>query len=407
MMAYAAHYRAVVAGACLFMLGRCLAQQGASVPIPIQIASGLVYMQGEVNRSGPLTVVLDTGSSRSIVSPSVARAAGLTSSGTTEAAGMGKGAKETLHLFDDSELAWGFPTSQFRLPHQKGAVLSIDYVAEEIGKRTDAIFGGNLFLHYTITVDYLHERATFAPSSERTQDAGTAIPIQLVGDVPFAEATIAGEGGKQVSGLFLLDSGTTGAMILNRKFLETHPGLVAKNHFVDAPAVTAVGGKIHYSRVQLPQISIGPFVFSNVVAGVPDASVGILSNESVAGLIGAGILSRFTVTWDYARKKMSLLPNDTLSEPFETDSSGLHLVAPGPDYRAVIIDSVVSGSPGAAAGLIPGDQIVAINGAGELPLWKVAKILRKPDTTAVLTVKRENRELEVKVRLRSPFPPNA
>lgn len=227
--------------------------------------------------------------------------------------------------------------------------------------------------------------------------------------MPFAEATIEGEDSKKVSGLFLVDSGTAGAaMILSRKFLEAHPGLVAKDHFVDTPTVTAVGGKIHSLRVQIPQVTIGPFVFSKVVAVVPDTSAGALSNESVAGFIGTEVLSRFTVTWDYARKQMVLLPNSRFAEPFETDSSGLHLIAPGPDYRAVIIDSVLSGSPAALAGLIPGDQIVAINGAKELPLWRVAEILHKSGTTAHLTVKRKDKMLKVKVRLHSPlFPPAA
>ena len=274
-----------------------------------------------------------------------------------------------------------------------------------MGKRADAIFGSNLFLHYTITVDYLRQRAVFTASSAETRSQGTPIPIQIFGDVPFAEATIQGEDGEKVSGLFFVDSGTTGAMVLNRKFLDAHPHLIAKAHFVDSPTVTAVGGKIHSSRAQIPQVGIGPFVFSNVVAAMPDSSVGVLSNESVAGIIGAGVLRRFTVTWDYARKRMFLLPNRRLKEPFETDCSGLHLVSPGPEYHAIMIDSVLSGSPGALAGLTTGDQIIAVNGTRGLPVWKVAETLRQAGRSARLAVHRKASVLEVKLLLRSPFLP--
>jgi hypothetical protein len=61
---------------------------------------------------------------------------------------------------------------------------------------------------------------------------------------------------------------------------------------------------------------------------------------------------------------------------------------------------------GAHLGL-PGDEIVAINGARGLPLWRVAEIFRKADVAVVLIVKRKNSVLEVKVHLRSPFPPSA
>ena len=68
------------------MCSVCPGQQNhPPVTISTPIISGLVYMQGEVNGSAPLNVVLDTGSGLSIVSPSVAQAVGLMSTQTAEA----------------------------------------------------------------------------------------------------------------------------------------------------------------------------------------------------------------------------------------------------------------------------------------------------------------------------------
>jgi len=360
-------------------------------------------MQGQVNRSGPLNVVLDTGSSFSIVDPSVAQAAGLTSSQSVEAAGIGKGASQTVHLFEDSELQWGNPTNPLQLFHQKGAMLPIHYISEQVGKRADAIFGSNLFLNYTLTVDYQEQRATFTPTDSEAKPSGTAIPIEIFGNVPFVEATIQGDDGEKVSGRFVLDSGTAGAMILGKKFLEAHPRLIDKIHFADGPTVTAVGGQIHSQRIQIQEVSMGPFVFSKVIANVPDASVGILSNDSIAGTIGAGIFRRFTVTWDYARKQMFLSPNSVLKDPFETDSSGLHLVSSGPSYETSVVDSVLPGSPAALAGLSPGDQIIAIDGTKGLPLWRIAKIFSEAGRSVDVAVQRKSSMLQLKLLLRSPF----
>jgi predicted aspartyl protease len=396
-------FPAILACGLILVFGRCEAQQSAPVTIPVEVTSGLVYMQGQVNQSGPLNVVLDTGSSFSIVDPSLAQTAGLTSSQSVEAAGMGKGASQTVHLFEDSELQWGNPTNPLQLLHQKGAMLPIHYISEQVGKRTDAIFGSNLFLNYTIAVDYQQQRATFTSTDSETRPSGTAIPIEIFGNVPFVEVTIQGDDGEKVSGRFVADSGTAGAMILSKKFLEAHPRLIDKTHFANAPTVTAIGGEIHAQRIQIQEVGVGPFVFSKVIANVPDASVGILSNDSIAGTIGAGFFRRFTITWDYARKQMFLAPNNALKDPFETDSSGLHLVSSGPSYETSVVGSVLPGSPAALAGLSPGDQIIAIDGTKGLPLWEMAKIFGEAGRSVELTVQRKSNVLQVKLLLRNPF----
>src|ERR1700679_1829677 len=108
---------------CVLLLGclssNCLGQQGAlPITIPVQIISGLVYMQGEVNSSTPLNVILDSGSSVSIVSPPLAETLGLTSTPSTEATGIGEGSDQTIHFVDDCELKWGGPERQLSLSHQ-------------------------------------------------------------------------------------------------------------------------------------------------------------------------------------------------------------------------------------------------------------------------------------------------
>jgi hypothetical protein len=390
-----------------FLCSTCAGQQSPSpVTIPTPIILGLVFMQGEVNDSAALNVVLDTGSSETVVSPSVVQATGIGSNHTVEAKGIGKGSSQTLHMLDDCELEWGNYPGELRLLHQQGASIAIDYVSAGVGKRVDAFFGSNLFLQYTVTTDYEHERTTFALSGSGPAPAGSSIPVKIIGNVPYVEATIEGEDGKAVTGLFLLDSGTAdakGAMILSKTFLNAHPGLIAETHLVDAPAVTAVGGIIHFKLAKVHHLTLGPFHFSEVVAGVPDASSGVLANANIAGFIGAGILKRFTVAWDYTHSLMFLLPNRALEAPFETDASGIHLLSPGPQYQGVVIDSVLPNSPAALAGLEAGDEILSIDSVRGAPLWKVSEALRKAGTTVVLEVQRKATTLKIKLPLSSPF----
>jgi PDZ domain len=373
--------------------------------IPVKIISGLVLMPGEVNRSIPLSVVLDTGSSISIVNPSAAGKSGLASTHSTEAAGIAKGSSQTLQMSNDCELRWGIGEDQLRLVRQQCATMNIDYIAAQVGDRVDGIFGSNLFLHYVIAIDYEQQRVTFTPSAIGTPPVKSAIPIpiEISNNVPYVQASIQGEDGKMVTARFLIDSGTAGAMILSNKFVEAHPGLVAPAHFVDTPTVTAVGGAIHSRRAWLPQVILGHFLLHGVVAVVPESSLGVLSDANTAGFIGAEILDRFTVIWDYAGKNMFLSPNRAFGTPFETDCSGLHLVSPGPGYQKVFIDSVLPGSPAAMSGLKTNDEIVAVDGVGSLPLWQVSRALRQADTSALIAVRRETRIVKFTLPLRSPF----
>jgi S1-C subfamily serine protease len=128
-----------------------------------------------------------------------------------------------------------------------------------------------------------------------------------------------------------------------------------------------------------------------------------LSDTNIAGFIGAEILDRFTVIWDYTGKNMFLSPNHAFGSPFDTDCSGLHLVAPGPEYQKVFIDSVLPGSPAAISGLKPSDEIVAVNGIRGLRLWQVSRALRQADASVLIAVQRETKIVRFTLPLRSPF----
>ncbi|MFT4114355.1 PDZ domain-containing protein [Silvibacterium sp.] len=376
--------------------------------MPVELIHTLVYMPGAIGSSGPLNVILDSGSSMNIVSPDVAIKAGLTGSGITlRASGLGQGESEALRLFENADLHWGPAGHELNLTGQKGAILPIDYISEQIGRRTDALLGGDLFLRYTITVDYQHQSATFTPAKNSIHPAGTEIPLRIVSNSPFVEAVVLGDDGRAVRGLFFVDSGLTADLVLSQGFLEAHPGLITDSHFASAPAVRAVGGEVRSHLALLAGFGLGPFHFSHLVADVPASSNGLLANPAIAGIVGARLLSRFTITWDWSHKRLFLAPNENFNSPFQLATSGMHLVAPGPDYRAVVVDSVLKGSPASEAGLVLGDHIVAVNGNNDPALWQVLEALRatgsEQEQGVRLEVRRASGTKSVLLTPRSPF----
>jgi len=376
------------------------ATQKSPVTIPIQVAANLVYMHGRINDSRQLSVALDTGSSFSIVAPAIAQQLDLHTSGTTEAAGIGHGSSQTVRFVEGARLQWGDEASRVSIENQRIAVLPIDYIADQVGIPTDAIFGSNVFENFRVTVDYKHQRASFASPDSPLVDAGESIPIRILGGTPYVTATLYGASSSGVSGLFLLDSGTTGALILNQQFLSAHPKLIAGRKFVDTPSVNAVGGTINLKLVRIAGLRLGSFKFDQVVVAVPQSSTGVFANPEIAGFIGADIMRRFAVTWDYAHQRVLLKPNSYLNEGFEADASGLRLTVEPPDYTTIHVAAMLPDSPAAAAGLRVGDVVTAFNGARDLPLWHVVDELRKPDSSPVLSILRDHKHLTVTLHLR-------
>ena len=371
-----------------------------SITVPIELVSNLPFLPVHVNGSDTLNGILDSGAGLTVVDPHVASALGLLSAGSIKAGGFGQGTDQTLHLVNHANLSFGSPGTELSLSDQTIAVLPIDYIGSQTGHRTDALFGSNLFKNFRVTVDYARGKAVFASFNAPFHAAGAAVPIDVSGNVPVVDVTLTGETGVEVKTKFVVDIGTTGALIVSKQFMDAHPELSTGHKSVKAPSVSAVGGTIESKLVRLTGLTLGPFHLASPIAVVPTQTAGVLAMPGVAGLLGGEVLNRFTVTWDYRRQQMWLLPNNRLHRPFEADASGLHLVARGTSLDEIYIDEVLSGSAADQAGLRAGDRIVKADGRA-LRLWELGKILTHTDRVVSLTIARDGTERHVPLHLRA------
>jgi PDZ domain len=371
-----------------------------SKTIKVKVIDNLIVMPAYVNASRRLNVVLDTGTGASlnILTPDCASELNLTTTSSIKAAGIGRGQDETLHLVPNARLFWG-PNRQFSLNHQRIAVLPITYISQSEGYPVDGIFGSSLFAHFDVRVDYERNTVTFS-RGRRPSGSGTAIPIKLYGSTPFVQAKIETAGGKAVPGLFLVDSGTTGALILSSKFLAAHTSIAQGHSYYDVPSTTAVGGAIDMRVLRVTGLDLGPFRLRTPVAAVPPEARGVLAVPGLAGFIGADILSRFTVDWDYARKTVTLTPNRRYGKPFGGDTTGLKLVAEKPDWKTIRVETVRPGSPAAEAGFEPGDILLKVDGKRPPQLYALNKFLGShPGTSVSLTVLRSGKTQTITIHL--------
>jgi len=331
---------------------------GASTVNFIQVL-GLTFIRARVNGSRPLSMVLDTGASYTVLKPEIAAELGLKPNGEhLQAGGVAQGADQTLHLIQGVTLE----LAGEKLTDQTIATLPVDYIDREAGHPTDGILGGSIFASFVVHEDYAAGTVTLIrPGNFKAPEGYTAIPLQVAGTVSLLKLQIQTQGGDKFEGTFLLDSGmATGNVFLMKAFVDAHPGLKSGKLLL-LPPVTAVGGDIHLAQARLASIGLGPFVLANPDALFQEQSSPGAGSASLAGIVGTGVLQRFDVIFDYPHGKLWLKPNAEFGKPFLTNASGLQLQVTPPEFGRVKVRAVIAGSPAERAGVQAGDTILALN----------------------------------------------
>ena len=126
------------------------------------------------------------------------------------------------------------------------------------------------------------------------------------------------------------------------------------------------------------------------------------TNPDFAGVIGAEILRRFYVYFDYSNHRMILEPNERFDEQYEFDKSGIVLQAEGSRLRTYRIRSIIEQSPAEEAGLRIGDVLVEVDGreTGELTLAEVTAILYRDGRALPMRIRRGDELIDVDIQLR-------
>ena len=141
----------------------------------------------------------------------------------------------------------------------------------------------------------------------------------------------------------------------------------------------------------------------------------------INGIVGFPFFSRFTMTLDYQAKTVTLLPNGfkppdvmkaMMNAIMASASDEPKILAPaaqwgmiaakeaGDKEDGVTIKSVLPNSPAATAGLKDGDRLLTLDGRWTdslIDLYTAAGYV-KPGATAPVVIKREGKELTLKVK---------
>jgi hypothetical protein len=373
----------------------------------------LIIVAARLNGHGPYHFLLDTGVSTSLITnPALADSLHIVRGEELRVIGAG-GEGTPLRAFRTDNVRVELPG--LIAPHMSWLLLSDDALnlSGFAGTRIDGILGAEFFQSLVVTIWPMRgQLVCHIPATYRAPRRGwTSLPLHLHQGKAFVEADVeqmpaaAGAPTAALPLRLVLDTGAGHALSLETnadRRLHLPPG------HLRADLGRGLNGIVRGSLGRVGAIKLGRYRLPRVLTSFPDSEQVHQRlrgyDASRQGNLGFEVLKRFNCVIDYPHQRLLLRANSNSRLPFEHDMSGLSLVAAGPGYRYYQVLSVEAGSPAEDAGIVPEEELLAINllPAGVLPLTEITRLLRAQDGQRLLLVlRRPDGELHsVSLRLR-------
>src|SRR6266404_7134729 len=364
----------------------------SALKIPFELFGNLILLQVRVNNSDSLRFILDTGADTSVIDAQRAKALSLKPEGKIVGSGGAGTAEATFTKGVSVSL------SGVELLDQKIYVLPLESLSA-LGRKIDGVLGNDVLKEFVVEIDYSAGTINlYEPRGYRYSGTGKIIPLTIDEGLLFVRASVTPQGRAPIEARFEIDSGSTGAILLNTPFVESHKLLATVPKTIQTNS-GGVGGTAKMLIGRVNNVRLGRFVIDHPITHFSQAAKGDYASSKYDGLIGDRILSRFKVIVDYSRRRMILEPTPHFAEPYEIDMSGMELVTDGDD---LLIDDVDEHSSAAEAGVRDGDILVSINGrpAVEFSLDQIRNMFMHDGKEFSLTLKRDGKLLPIRLKLK-------
>jgi len=346
--------------------------------LPVRWVGWYAFVEVRIDGKGPYSMLLDTGTSFTLVSRRVAAAhpggavAPEDEGNLVDSGGRRLPANSGV-IVDEMDLA-GIRFSRFA-----AVVMDMDGVSDTFGMPVDGILGISLFTKGLLCIDYPAREIWHSEGSLPEPDGETVLPLVLDGGVPRVDLKWKGIPIRAV-----LDSGSNGGIELER----WPPGAAFLAGPVPGRMSIAGGGVVgrdSCARVR-GGLSLGSYRLVDPV----------LTVQSGPARIGATVLSRFRMTLDLANERVRLegVAEEWRMGPFRGTGAAIR-----PVKGVYTVIDLVPGCPAERAGVRVGDRLLR---AGEIPadaahLDEVKGALECAAPSVLLLLRRDGKDLAIDV----------
>jgi hypothetical protein len=361
------------------------------------LVKNLVIIPLYLNNQGPFNFILDTGVGPLIITdPALMDSIGIKPVRSIKISGLGKGNEIDAFVSNDVAAKVG----NAYIDNIPTAILKKDIfgLSNYLGTKIYGLLGYYFFKSFVVQLRYSGKRMLFMEPWSKYKVKGERIPIELNGYKPYINIDIETQEFGKLKLKTLVDNGASHAISLERLNENPFPTPVSS---IAANLGVGMSGPIDGNIGRISALTIGSFTLKNVLASYPKyddvAAKVILKDRN--GNLGADVLSRFNITFDYDDNSMYLKKNGQFNRQFEHDMSGIEIYLQEEKVRHYFVSRIEPGSPAQDAGIMVDDEILTINFSptAGFRLDDINNMLKSAHgKTIILTVVRNN-ELLIKV----------
>ncbi|WP_316802337.1 aspartyl protease family protein [Pedobacter nototheniae] len=310
-----------------------------------------------INGKGPYNFVLDTGVGPMIITdPTILDSLNFASMRKIKVSGLGV---ETVEAYVSQSINAKIGNATVsRIPT---AILKEDLfnLSGHLGLKVYGIIGFSFFNSFVVDIRYSESRIIFYDPDAKIKYRGNKIPIEIESQKPYVMAAVDLPTGK-VNARFLMDTGASHALSMEMLNGGEFP-LPAKK--IKANLGMTLSGQIKGYVGRIKEFYLGNYKFKNVIAGFPDfQSISQkIDLSSRNGNLGADVLRKFDIQFNYQEKFICIKPNSYSKQPFEHDMAGMVVYLDQKEYKRVLIGDIDENSPAERSGLCPDDEILSLN----------------------------------------------
>ncbi|MFY9243298.1 MAG: aspartyl protease family protein [Polaribacter sp.] len=406
--------------------------------VKFQLINNLIVIPLEINGK-KLSFILDSGVSKTILfNITETDSIGLKNVEKVQLQGLGGGNSVDALLSKNNTLSIkkiaGFNETIYVL------VKNLFDLSSKMGTTIHGIIGYNLLSNFIVKINYNSKVIDFYnPKTFKYRKCRKCeiFPLEFYRNKPYIDAQIQMDTiGNQLTDVkLLIDSGGSDAIWL---FEDTDQVIKTPKRFFNDILGEGLSGAIYGNRSRIPKLKLKSFDIKSPTVSFLDSisTRNARSFEERNGSIGAGVLKRFMVWFDYPNKQIMLKKTNSFKKTFNYNMSGLDVVYNGKQlikeeetktysdaysqnvetnnsvsfitsfsYKfkpSFIIKNVVKGSPAYKAGLLKDDIILNINykPAHEFTLGKILeKFQADPNKKIRLVIDRKGTEMKFDFRL--------
>lgn len=434
----------------LFVLGSVVPLHAQFFQIPgerksqrinFELVNNLMVLPIEVNGT-QLSFILDTGVSQPILF-NLADQDSIQLNNVSEFEIRGIGSGDAIKALKSTNNT--FQLGEIRNYSQQLYVVldrSINF-SPSLGVPIHGIIGYDLFKDFVVEINYSRKHLIFHDPvyyvSKKKRKSAT-LPLTIVQRKAYIDGEVTLEGDVDIPVKLLVDTGSSDAVWL---FDDPQKGLTLPERNYEDYLGRGLSGEIFGRRTKVNRVKLGHFELLDAKAAFPYMSsfppAHILEDRN--GSLGAEILRRFNLIFDYRRKQVTLSKNSKFSDPFHYNMSGIALQHSGMRYVAeqineiqqgsrsdqrafgdiqilvgnrtrmslvpeIVVSAIRAGSPADEAGLQEGDVILAVNGK-KVHNYKLQEVLQmmndRPGKRIRVLIERQNQDITFSFVLKNMF----